>query len=236
LHRTGEIVGVGAPDSIATGPPAATPGHPLAGATAPLPRAHDSYCLTVLIPTPEQAGDLELAQRARRRDQTAIVWLAGQLAAIPPILAARNRRANGMLDAGDLDDLGQEVAAIVWRRLETFRGEARLKTWIYQICHIEFANAARRLSRRHPPESLDDHAEPGAAAPEPTFLRHADLHDCLARLPDDARELLLAKHFDGKSLETLARERTTNLNTIKSRYTRALQRMRDCLRRKDPKP
>jgi len=184
----------------------------------------------------EAQRDRERALRAIDGEPAAIEWLADTLGMIPSVLAARNRRSNGFFGPQDLDDLAQEIATAIWRRLASFRGEARLSTWVYQICQVEFSGAIRRVARRPKPRPIDDVDEPGELAAEPDFLRHADLYDCLQRQTPEARELLLEKHFDGKSLETMAVDRATNLNTIKSRYTRALQRVRECLSRKKESP
>src|SRR5450432_4046688 len=52
-------------------------------------------------------------------------------------------------DRTDLDDLVQEVFVIAFRGLATFRGDARLSTWLYRIC-VNVALGRIRTRKRRP--------------------------------------------------------------------------------------
>jgi len=76
----------------------------------------------------------------------------------------------------DAEDLLQEVFLVVQRRLDTFRGEAALTTWLYGIT-VLVVNGRRRkerwrrwLWRRAEPELQLEH-EPGAPAAQEDFER-----------------------------------------------------------------
>jgi RNA polymerase sigma-70 factor (ECF subfamily) len=56
---------------------------------------------------------------------------------------------------GDLDDVMQEVFVVVHRKLPSFRGDARLTTWLYSIC-LRVATAYRRRFRARAEELPGD--------------------------------------------------------------------------------
>ncbi len=90
--------------------------------------------------------------------------------------------------SSDIDDLVQEVFLVVHRRLEEFRGDARLSTWLFRIAyrvvgaHIRRERVRRRarqflgLERSHPaPEPNDEQTRVRAALSELSFERRSVL-------------------------------------------------------------
>ena len=63
-----------------------------------------------------------------------------------PVRAFLRRLTRG--DAALADDLAQETFLRAWRKLETFRAEARFSTWLFGIAVNEFRARLRR-DRRH---------------------------------------------------------------------------------------
>jgi len=61
------------------------------------------------------------------------------------LVAANLYRVMG--DANELDDLVQDVFVIAFRGLDSFRGDARLTTWLYRIC-VNVALGRIRTRRR----------------------------------------------------------------------------------------
>src|SRR5688572_7304305 len=70
----------------------------------------------------------ELIERCRRGDETAFRELVDQYKGVVFALTARS-----IPDPGRAEELAQEVFLRVYRGLPSFRGEARLSTWIYRI-------------------------------------------------------------------------------------------------------
>ena len=131
--------------------------------------------------------------------------------------------ALGIAD-GEADDLCQEIFVIVYRHLRSFRGEARLATWIHRLATREaFRHVKRRrmrrallslLSRERPPEPPRDWAENEAA-------RRQYLGQLLARLPPERRLALVLFEIDGKSVEEIAELCGCAVNTVWTRIHRA---------------
>lgn len=175
------------------------------------------------------AEDLSLARRAFAREPAAIDLLSARLRCIGRILAARNARSGRLLTREDLEDLGQEVEASIWRQLPTYRGIGPLDAWTHSYCDHAFRNAVRRRQRNG--RAFQELADAGSV-PDP---QRADdgpdprLQRCLQRLSAQDQWVLHRKHHDGATLEEIAATLTMNLNTLKSRYARALGQLRQCM-------
>jgi len=94
-------------------------------------------------------SDAVLARRAREGDRTAFEALVVSYQEQVYRLARRLTRT-----PADAEEVVQETFLHAYRRLGTFRGEAKFSTWLYRIA----TNAARMQHRgraRHPTEPLD---------------------------------------------------------------------------------
>jgi len=56
----------------------------------------------------------------------------------------------------DLEDQLQEVFVVVHRRLHTFDGSSRMRTWLFGICMRVAAGYRKRAFRRHERPSIDE--------------------------------------------------------------------------------
>lgn len=181
------------------------------------------------MPEPPHREDLELAQGVLRGDEAAQQLFGDRLTCVDRILSSRNARVGRQLDRHELEDLAQEVRATVWRKLADYRPIAALSSWIYGICEFQLRNAVRRKRRRPEIAALD--AAPEAVAREdvaqPAF--YGRVHAGLDRLDPLDQRIVRMKHFDSLTLDQIATALDLKLNTLKSRYFRALKRMRETL-------
>jgi RNA polymerase sigma-70 factor (ECF subfamily) len=132
-------------------------------------------------------------------------------------------QALGITDA-EADDLCQEIFLIVYRHLRSFRGEARLSTWIHRLATREaFRHAKRRrmrralvglLAREQPPPVPRDWAENDAA-------RRQYLGQLLSRLPPERRLALVLFEIDGRTVDEIADLCGCAVNTVWTRIHRA---------------
>lgn len=137
----------------------------------------------------------------------------------------------------DALDLSQEIFLTVYRKLDSFRGECSLKTWIYGITIHRVANRFRWWNRirRRGTVSLEEHLfkEPGEEpihelksgypSPEEALLckeERAELERLLLRLPLEQRIAVILRDVDGLSYEEIAASTRTSLGTVKSRIAR----------------
>src|ERR1700741_2551161 len=108
-----------------------------------------------------------------------------------------------------VEDLAQDAFVRVHRGLRSFRGDARLSTWICRIAINVCADARQRAPRE---VSLD--AAPAAAPPPPAAIvsdpAFADLESRdrvakgMARLSERSRLVLTLHYFAGRGYEEIA--------------------------------
>lgn len=181
--------------------------------------------------------DTELAQRAA----------AGEAAAFEAIMRRHNRRlfrtARSILKSdADAEDALQDAYLHAWRALGGFRAEARLSTWLVRIVVNE---ALARLRRKPPPlVSLDDamampenprenpFADEAAAAPDSLALRtqlRQLMEARIDRLPAAFRSVFMLRAVEEMSVEEVAQALAIPAATVRTRYFRARQLMRESL-------
>jgi RNA polymerase sigma-70 factor, ECF subfamily len=165
------------------------------------------------------AAEQDLVRRCLARDASA--WRI--LYDLHYAKVARLVHALGILD-GEADDLCQEVFLIVYRHLRTFRGEARLGTWIHRLATREaFRHARRRRVRRTLLQVLATTARPMLPRDwaENEAARRQYLNQLLARLPPERRLALVMFEVEGRSVEEIAEASSCAVNTVWTRIHRA---------------
>jgi RNA polymerase sigma-70 factor, ECF subfamily len=134
--------------------------------------------------------------------------------------------------AADAEEATQEAFIKAHRALGRFRAGAAFRPWLLQIVANEARNR-RRSARRRTALSLRAAAEPSASAAPPAedavfaAERRTVLLAAVNELPDGERTVVACRFFVGLSeLETAAALEVPP-GTVKSRLSRALQRLRE---------
>jgi RNA polymerase sigma-70 factor (ECF subfamily) len=122
----------------------------------------------------------------------------------------------------DLDDALQEVFIVVHQRLPTFRGDARVTTWLYSIClRVAYAQRRRGRARREVPVGeVRDEADDDRANPEDQLAlrqRQHALDAVLDELDLEKRALLVMFEIDELSCEKIASILGLPVGTVYSR-------------------
>jgi RNA polymerase sigma-70 factor (ECF subfamily) len=130
-------------------------------------------------------------------------------------------------------DVAQDVFVTIFQKIDTFRGDAKLSTWIFRVAANHAKNRIKYLSRRHDrdQDSFDDMPVPPASGklsasfPDPDEALagarlERTLHRALARLDEDQRALVVLRDLQGMTYEEIAEVTGLNLGTIKSRLHR----------------
>ena len=184
------------------------------------------------------SAEADLVARARRGDAAAVRRIIGQ----------HNQRlyriARSIVrDDAEAEDVLQEAYARAFTNLATFRGEARLGTWLSRIVMNE---ALGRLRGRRPTVALDTIIESGAREAEiiPFPNRHPELDPetavaqrelrallerAIDELPESFRTVLVARLIEGMSVEETAELLGIVPETVKTRLHRARRLLRDAM-------
>jgi RNA polymerase sigma-70 factor (ECF subfamily) len=106
--------------------------------------------LALMADVPLAALDDEaLAELARAGDDTAFAALVERYQGRVYRLALRLSS-----NPSDAEEILQDTFLQAWRKIDTFRGEARFGTWLYRIA-TNTALMRKRAARRRPTESLE---------------------------------------------------------------------------------
>ena len=123
--------------------------------------------------------------------------------------------------ASEVDDLFQEIMTNVWNNLRTFRGEAKLSTWVYRIA-VNTALIHRR--RRRPSEELADMPDHRVSTERDLERQEqlAALHRAIAQLGDQDR-LIVSLMLEDLSYKEIADVTGMTVNHVGVKISRIKQ-------------
>ena len=185
---------------------------------------------------PADNDETDLIARARRKDASAAALIIRQ----------NNQRlyriARSILrDDFEAEDALQEAYIRAFTRLDLFRGESQLGTWLARIVMNE---ALGRLRRRKPPVAFETgtHAQETSAEiirfplahpeldPETTMAQReirALLERAIDALPEAFRTVLVMRLIEGMSIEETAELLGIKPETVKTRLHRARREVKE---------
>jgi RNA polymerase sigma-70 factor, ECF subfamily len=124
-------------------------------------------------------------------------------------------------DAALTEEVIQDCFLAIWHSAHTFRGDAKVATWIFQIAHNRAVNA-RRSQGQLPTTPFAATTEiPGDASLEEMVLDRLMLDDALARLAPMHQTVLNLFCYQGFSLAEIAAILRVPVGTVKSRLNHA---------------
>lgn len=139
-------------------------------------------------------------------------------------------------------DVTQEVFVSVFEKVDSYRGDASIATWIYRIATNHAKNRIKYLSRRkdRQRESLESLAVPPTSSrlsaevprPDQAYLRERTsrlVDAALGELDEEQRIVLVLRDVEGQSYEDIAEITGLQLGTVKSRLHRGRQRLKEAL-------
>jgi RNA polymerase sigma-70 factor (ECF subfamily) len=136
------------------------------------------------------------------------------------------RLACFLAGSGAAADVLQETYLAALRGFPSFRGDAKLSTWLISILRNQ-ASMANRSERRRRAASIDAEGPPiPAPAPSRTDERFRAVLDKLRDLPEDLRTALILFHLEGLSYDEIARVMGCPVGTVRSRLFDARERLR----------
>lgn len=177
--------------------------------------------------------DLALAERMLRGDEAAMTEFCERH--LPRLYRFALHRLPTPEDA---DDVVQIVLSNAARRIETYRGQSSLHTWLISICRREVAKHLARAGDQ-PLVSMFQGAAaeevanlPGPVADQPDRLTAngeltALVHEALDRLPERQARALELKYVDGYSSKEIARQLALSDEAVQSLLARARRAFRE---------
>ncbi len=147
-----------------------------------------------------------------------------------------------MNDDAAAADATQDAVISMYRRIDTYRGGS-FKAWFMRIVTNQCYDALRWQKRR-PAVALEPETDDGEQMESPAWLEDDKLkpeeslekneledaiQHCINHLPKDFKTVFLLVDVNGEDYETVAESIQSPIGTVKSRLSRARQRMQRCL-------
>lgn len=140
-------------------------------------------------------------------------------------------------DQGIAEDISQEVFIKCFKHLDTFRGDAQIKSWIYRIT----VNTAKDFLRsksfqlfKYPRSFFENLIK--SKSSEDLFIKKDDndhLLQAVLTLPTKYREVVFLYYFQDEKIEDIAGILKINHNTVKTRLSRARAFLKDIIKGDD---
>lgn len=175
--------------------------------------------------------DLALVERCRQ----------GDLGAFDEIYRAQSRRLYGVAvrmlgNPADADDMLQEIFLAAHRKLDSFRGESALGTWLYRLAvNLCLDHLRSRTGRTlHLTDALDDEPalpDAGSRGLAERAVTKMDLERALAQLPEGCRTAFVLHDVQGLEHREVGEIMGIAEGTSKSQVHKARLRLRALLSR-----
>jgi RNA polymerase sigma-70 factor (ECF subfamily) len=123
------------------------------------------------------------------------------------------------------EDLTQQTFARAWQGLDSYRGEARLSTWLCRIAYHEYTHWLRARREYVGLDAIAEVPDSGAVLSLQTVV----VSRALAQLTEELRDTFLLRYERELSVEEIAVVLEVLAGTVKSRLFTARARLRELL-------
>jgi RNA polymerase sigma-70 factor (ECF subfamily) len=132
-------------------------------------------------------------------------------------------------------DATQETFLAAFRNLRSFRGEAKVSSWLHRIAINQCITRQRRAKVRGETAIADEHEVDGASYFAPAHesparavesqQRKEMVRRAVCALPTELRQVILMKEFEELTFQEIADALDLPLSTVKSRLYTALKQL-----------
>jgi len=138
----------------------------------------------------------------------------------------------------DAEDLVQETYLRAIRAMGRLRDDGNIKGWLFTILRNIWLNELRQ--RRKAPETVDVETDErtsvlvdeNADSPHDLYVANLErhhVHTAIQQLPEEAREVILLREWEGLSYQDIATVLDCPVGTVMSRLARARSKLCDLL-------
>ena len=177
--------------------------------------------------------DKQLLNRIQTRDSVALQELYDQHAP-----KTYNLIMHIVRDSGMAEELLQETFWQVWKKADNYRGSGAVAAWLYRIARNKSLDALRRQKARpqlatdqEPQDVVNHHTSRTTVETQVSHqLDKQQLHQALAKIPQEQRYCLELAYFSNMSQRQIAAYTNTSLGTVKTRMRLGLEKLERILR------
>lgn len=138
-------------------------------------------------------------------------------------------------DANDADDLVQETLMKGIANIDRFQSGTNMKSWLFTIMRNTFYTRIKMANREGPGLMDCASSRPATAATQEWSLRSGEMARAIEALPDDQRQVIVLIGVLGTSYDDAAHICGCAIGTIKSRLSRARNRLLETLGETSPR-
>ncbi len=138
-----------------------------------------------------------------------------------------------MANYDDAFDVSQDAFIKAWRKLSLFKGDSAFSTWLYRITANTAKDALAQRNRRWSEDEVNEHIPSNRETPEENAIRQEnakELKKALDSLDSDMREIVILREIEGLSYSEISDMLELEMGTVKSRLSRAREKLREILR------
>jgi RNA polymerase sigma-70 factor (ECF subfamily) len=140
-------------------------------------------------------------------------------------LRASLRKMTGNAELAD--DIAQETFILAWKKIGSFRFEAKFSTWLYRIAFNAWQSGARRTREVQMDAAFQSDDSEAAQPPESDATeRRRDLQRAMAVLNEAERSAIFQCYYNDLSHDEAAYVLGIPLGTLKTNVLRAKEKMR----------
>ena len=128
------------------------------------------------------------------------------------------------------EEISQKTFIRVWQKIDSFRGDSALFTWIYRIginlAKNEFASSYSKSAKKTDSLDLSEHEISSHISPETDLIgkeSERTIFNFIETLELDLKTAFILRELDGKSYEDIAIIMKCPIGTVRSRIFRARQ-------------
>lgn len=161
----------------------------------------------------EESGKDELLERAMDEYGQAVLYMAYSY----------------VKDHGLAEDIAQEVFVKFYAKMDSFRGESSLKTWLMRITinqckdHLKRWDTRKILFTNRVSEIIHERGNPESKAIH--GKKRSELHSKLLKLPVKYREVLFLHYYQELKVKEMAEVLELNPSTVKTRLKTGRERL-----------
>ncbi|MBL56393.1 MAG: RNA polymerase subunit sigma [Flavobacteriales bacterium] len=134
-----------------------------------------------------------------------------------------------VIDHDVADDIAQDTFVKVWKNLSSFKGDAKLSTWIYRIATNESLTYLRKKKRRFFLPIGDVEHELSSSLESDHYYSGDEiqlkLQKALLKLPEKQRLVFNMKYFEEMKFKDIAEILDVSVGSLKAQYHHAVKKI-----------
>lgn len=155
------------------------------------------------------------------------------------LFSANQRRILGFVVSisphwGEVDEIFQRVSVVLWQKWSTYDRERDFRTWAFGVARLEVLKFMSERSRRNEvfsSEVMEVIEERVSAVPAELESRMIALEDCMAKMTDDQRSLVLRCYSSTSKIKEVAAQLGTKAQSMYSQLQRVRKMLHQCIDR-----